>query len=226
MDVKRALAKAALGAGIAAGGFLGALTAAEYRPKGEEKLPVTKTGEGSGRAAKEGETLTLLTWNIGFGCFDAGADFFKDGGTKIFPADKAAVERNIGDIGQGISSLHPDAVFLQEADQRSFRSHGIDEVSSLAAAAAEGGDPVYTAFAKNFNVLFVPYPVPPIGHVESGIVTISRLEPEREMRLSLPCPFRWPVRTCNLKRCLLLSRIPVREDGKRPGPCQPPPRGL
>ena len=82
MDVKRALAKAALGAGIAAGGFLGALTAAEYRPKGEEKLPVTKTGEGSGRAAKEGETLTLLTWNIGFGCFDAGADFFKDGGTK------------------------------------------------------------------------------------------------------------------------------------------------
>ena len=218
MDVKRALAKAALGAGIAAGGFLGALTAAEYRPKGEEKLPVTKTGEGSGRAAKEGETLTLLTWNIGFGCFDAGADFFKDGGTKIFPADKAAVERNIGNIGQGISSLHPDAVFLQEADQRSFRSHGIDEVSSLAAAAAEGGDPVYTAFAKNFNVLFVPYPVPPIGHVESGIVTISRLEPEREMRLSLPCPFRWPVRTCNLKRCLLLSRIPVQDaEGERTG---------
>ncbi len=38
------------------------------------------------------------------------------------------------------------------------------------------------------------------------------------MRLSLPCPFRWPVRTCNLKRCLLLSRIPVRDaEGERTG---------
>lgn len=218
MGAGKTLAKAALAAGISAGGCLLALSAAEYRPKREEKLPVKRTGAGSDRMAKEGEILTLLTWNIGFGCFDEHADFFKDGGTKVFPAGKDAVKNNIRQIGSRIASLAPDAVFLQEADQHSFRSHGIDEVSALAFSAAKGAGSVYTAFAENFNVFFVPYPVPPIGHVESGIVTISRWKLQEALRLSLPCPFRWPVRTCNLKRCLLLARIPVEDaEGVRTG---------
>ena len=28
-------------------------------------------------------------------------------------------------------------------------------------------------------------------------------------RIKLPCPFSWPVRTANLKRCLLITRVPL-----------------
>lgn len=32
---------------------------------------------------------------------------------------------------------------------------------------------------------------------------------EDAQRIALPCPFSWPVRAANLKRCLLVSRHPV-----------------
>ena len=66
------------------------------------------------------------------------------------------------------------------------------------------------AFAYNFNSLFVPYPIPPIGHVESGLQTLSRAEIRTAERIALPCPFSWPIRIVNLKRCLLVSRLPLR----------------
>ena len=66
-----------------------------------------------------------------------------------------------------------------------------------------------SAFAQNYKVLFTPYPIPPIGQVDSGIATFSRLQAQSATRISLPCPFSWPVRLGNLKRCLLVERIPV-----------------
>ena len=46
--------------------------------------------------------------------------------------------------------------------------------------------------------------------MESGLYTLSRAEARTAERLSLPCPFSWPVRILNLKRCLLVSRFPVK----------------
>ena len=33
-------------------------------------------------------------------------------------------------------------------------------------------------------------------------------------KIQLPCPFKWPVRLANFKRCLLLSRIPIKDSDK------------
>ena len=67
----------------------------------------------------------------------------------------------------------------------------------------------YSTFAYNFNSQYVPYPIPQIGHVESGLLTLTNNEINYSERVKLPCPFSWPVRIVNLKRCLMVDRSPV-----------------
>jgi endonuclease/exonuclease/phosphatase family metal-dependent hydrolase len=62
--------------------------------------------------------------------------------------------------------------------------------------------------------MYVPYPLPMIGHVESGLYTLSAAQARTAERISLPVPFSWPVRLVNLKRCLLVSRYPVKGSDK------------
>jgi endonuclease/exonuclease/phosphatase family metal-dependent hydrolase len=50
----------------------------------------------------------------------------------------------------------------------------------------------------------------PIGKVNSGLLTVSRYQIANAERVALPCPFSWPLRIVNLKRCLLVSRYPVK----------------
>ena len=85
----------------------------------------------------------------------------------------------------------------------------------------EGGNPSMipagsycSAFAYNYRAPFVPYPLPPIGKVESGILSLSSYQVSEAVRFRLPIPFSWPVRTVNLKRCLLAERIPVGNTGR------------
>ena len=108
-------------------------------------------------------------------------------------------------IRETLAGLDADIIALQEVDIGSDRSYRTDEREALRDVIPGGSE----AFAYNFNSLFVPYPLPPIGHVESGLVTLSRAEAREAERISLPCPFSWPLRIANLKRCLLVSRIPV-----------------
>ena len=74
---------------------------------------------------------------------------------------------------------------------------------------------MHGALAYNYNCLFVPIPMPPIGKVQSGIATYTSMEVTGQpQRVSLPCPFSWPVSAANLKRCLLVTRIPVADSDK------------
>lgn len=179
-----------------------AVTIAEYRPADVE--PVTLNGQGT-QTVSEGQTLTVLSWNIGYGGLSETADFFMDGGTGVRTQDEDSVHANIAAVTELIGATDADIVFLQEADKNSTRSWHIDETALIAAA-----NPAYqTAFANNFKVLYMPYPIPFYGHIDSGIFTLTKFSAESAERIQLPCPFSWPVRTLNLKRCLLVERIPV-----------------
>ena len=178
------------------------VTVAEYRPADEEA--VLPSGSGGGTVT-EGSTLTVLSWNIGYGGLSETADFFMDGGTGVRTQDEASVAANTNAVIDLIDTLDPDIVFLQEADKNSTRSWHIDETQRISAA-----EPQYqTAFANNFKVMYMPYPIPFYGHIDSGIFTMTRFTADSARRYQLPCPFSWPVRTLNLKRCLLVERIPV-----------------
>ena len=183
--------------------MLGVLSAAEYRPADVETVAADPGAEA---LLETGTELTLVSWNCGYGALGDNADFFMDGGKSVYTADRARVEKNLDGIREALKSLDPDLAVLQEVDVNSSRSYGQDERTVLREAIPGASE----AFAYNFNTLYVPYPVPPIGHVESGLYTLSRAKARTAERISLPSPFSWPIRLVNLKRCLLVSRFPVK----------------
>ena len=187
---------------LAAGLFL-TLTLTEYRPAERESLAV-EAGTAD-RALAPGAELTVLSWNIGYGALGDNADFFMDGGSMVQTASQNRVTENLLGIRKTVSEIQPDVCFLQEVDIDSDRSYHTDERDVLAAA-IPGASAV---FAPNYRVLYVPYPLPPIGHVDSGLLTLSALPVRSAERIQLPCPFSWPLRLGQLKRCMLVSRIPL-----------------
>lgn len=182
-------------------------TIAEYRPADVE----TAIPEQQAEAVLEtGKPLTVVSWNCGYGALGDNAEFFMDGGTSVYTADKERVMTNLNGIKEKLQALSPDFVILQEVDINSSRSYGIDERAILRDVKPGATE----AFAYNFNALYIPYPIPPIGHVEGGLYTLSAAQPRIAERISLPVPFSWPVRLVNLKRCLLVSRYPVKGTDK------------
>jgi endonuclease/exonuclease/phosphatase family metal-dependent hydrolase len=180
----------------------GWLTLAEYKPDDVETVEVEGT---PAELLYPGSTVRLVSWNIGYGALGDNADFFMDGGSGVRTADEARVRENVQAVIDELAELAPDAVLLQECDRDSDRSYGIDEAAWIADELSLG----QSTFAYNYRCLFVPFPVPPIGGVNSGLLTLSAYPVASSARVSLPCPFSWPVRVANLKRCLLVDRIPL-----------------
>lgn len=186
----------------AAAGLIGVLSVTEYKPAETEMIELA--GEGS-KTLNAGETINLLTWNTGYAGLSRTADFFMDGGKGVKTQNKASVQNNIAAFEKVLAEEDADIVFLQEIDRNSSRSYGINQYEQI----GEALDGMQRCFANNFRVLFIPYPVPPIGRVDSGIATYSKFASSEAVRVRLPNPFSWPVRMANLKRCLLVTRIPV-----------------
>ncbi len=183
------------------------LTVTEYKPKDEEDIAIS--GNASAEIAS-GDSLTILSWNTGYCGLGNTADFFMDGGKSVRENTKSEVEGNLTGIEDTIRQEDPDVVFLQEVDKKAKRSYGINEVSGIAGAFPQ----MENMFAENYKVLYIPYPIPPMGHVDAGIMTLTSYSAESAERIQLPCPFSWPYRLGNLKRCLLVTRIPVQGSDK------------
>ena len=185
----------------AAAGLIAWLSIAEYKPENVEQLDFTTRDENA-PALPQGESLTVLSWNIGYGGPGSNADFFMDGGENVKSSDRVRVESNLLNIRELLYGGNvPDLVLLQEVDTNSSRTYSIDQSACLAGANA--------AHALNYSCPFVPYPLPPIGRVNSGLLTTTMYDIDSSERISLPCPFDWPVSTANLKRCLLVSYLPI-----------------
>ena len=189
---------------LAAGAGLGLLTIFQYDPDASEN--VVLTGQAS-RSPEQGKPIRILTWNIGYGALGDNADFFMDNGKHVYTADEERVRQNLDGIRKALQQEDADIYLIQEIDRDSDRSRHIDEVSELSAALETEDKPFQTMFANNFKAYYVPFPIPPIGKVDSGILTASSFRCQRADRIKLPCPFDWPVNTVNLKRCLLVTRI-------------------
>ncbi|EPF31459.1 hypothetical protein HMPREF9194_01805 [Treponema maltophilum ATCC 51939] len=198
---------------IGAGAFLFAvlilvLSITEYRPAQTENAVVIEGAAGKAgftdAAFDAGQSVRIISWNIGYGALGAKQDFFMDGGTMVRPESRAAVEENLTGIADFIKAHEADMWFLQELDVGSARSFYVDESRFLSQATALGGN-----FACNYKSLFVPFPFPPLGRVVGGLATFTQFVPKSSIRYSLPVPFKWPVRLANLKRCLLVNRFPL-----------------
>ena len=183
------------------------LSIKEYKPADKEAVEITENGAADIDAedADVSGTLSVLTWNIGYAGLSETADFFMDGGDGVRSQDKASVQNNLDAMLSEVRSAEPDILFLQEIDRNSSRSFPIDEPALM----REETGYLNSAFANNLKVSFLPYPIPPIGKVDSGIMTLTNMPVSEAERIQLPIPFSWPVRMANLKRCLLVERIPL-----------------
>ncbi len=196
---------------LVAGSVIGFLSVDEYNPDDVETLELEGNSQ---EMVQTGKTIRLMTWNLGYGALGDNADFFMDGGKMVYTADKERVQQNLDRDIRIIEEMEPDILCVQELDRNSDRSYFIDEseyFKSNSQASVFGGVDV---FATNYKVALVPLPIPPIGKVLAGIEVFSRYQIADAQRLKLPCPFSWPLRTFNLKRCLEVTRMPVENSDK------------
>ena len=191
---------------LAAALAAGFLTVTEYRPDDVEALAVT--GSSSGKKVPVNEPIEIISWNVGFAALGKDADFVMDGGGNVPMADKKTVISNLEGMESILYSKDNVSIYLlQEADIDSKRSYHIDFRDEFFLS--------QNAFALNYSCPFVPFPWLPFGRVNSGLLTASDYEVEAAERISLPCPFSWPLRVANLKRCLLVSYLPVEDSDKQ-----------
>ena len=185
---------------VAAGGLVGFLSATEYRPDDVEYISASTLGE----PESVGDTVRLVTWNVGYCGLGEKEDFVMDGGTGDGKPEREDFDAYFSGVLSTLDELDADVYMLQEVDENSTRSYGTNEMKSF----SEGRNAHSSVYALNYSCPFVPFPWPPMGKVTSGILTTSdfAVEGGTAERIALPCPFSWPLRTANLKRCLLVSR--------------------
>ena len=192
-----------------AAGFFLFFTLAEYRPA---NLETARIDRGAKRTEiKTESSFKILIWNIGYCGLDAQNDFFYDGGTGVTARSKEAVLQNAETVKKNIAEENCEFNLLQETDIKSKRSFYINEKEIMENLFTDDD----SSFAVNYNAVTVPYPVlNPLGKVHSGIFTASKFKMQSALRRQLPGSFSWPLKTVNLKRCLLVSEFETEIPGK------------
>ena len=194
---------------LAAAGLIGWLTVREFNPAAVEDVEVDRTGAPKTVSLSPGDSLTVLSQNTGYAGLGADSDFFMDGGKDVTPT-REQMQANLAGLSSQLMEHRADVYFLQEVDTNSSRSGSVDQSEIYWYNLLSDGTGAYSSsHALNYSCDFVPFPFPPIGKVHSGLQTLSRFEVSGAQRISLPCPFSWPVSAANLKRCLLVSRVPL-----------------
>lgn len=150
-----------------------------------------------------------MTYNIGFGAYQKDFSFFMDGGKSSWAEDKDSVIAAVCGMGEIITNVNPDFVFLQEVDVDGTRSYHEDELELL----NQFVKGYYYTFAQNYDSPFLFFPPwEPHGANQSGLVTYSKGQITDAMRRSIPVS-ESISKFVDLDRCYSVSRVPL-ENGK------------
>lgn len=194
-------------------GFIVTLQVSEYNPQETIELEVQNnlSVEDSSFVPLD-TTIRILSFNTGYASLSETEDFVMDGGVKGRMDSLEEVESNIDGIKSILVGQNADIYLLQEVDQISDRSYDTDQYSTYADAL---NMPITIGY--NYRVLFVPFPFEigqMMGNVNSGIVSMINFNVSSATRLQLPGSFSWPLRLANLKRCIVVSRLPIQNSDK------------
>lgn len=152
------------------------------------------------------EAYSVLIFNMGYGGLDKNQEFFMDGGVSSRGESEAQVLNNVQGMIDFLSNENADFMLLQEVDIRSARSYNINQYEML----QDRFQSYASAFVYNYQAIWVPVPVlNPMGHANSGLVTLSKYTMHQGLRRELRGQESWPVILADLDRSLLETRIPV-----------------
>jgi len=191
--------------------FVGFLTVFEYRPQPIEEVEII---DNQTRLVSLNETISFMTFNIGYAGLGANEDFVMDGGKKGRADSKDIVEGYLAGIIETLETYPSDFYLLQEVDLKARRSYNINQVEQIHEAI---GTLYSSQFSYNFKVPFVPFPLSftdHIGYVESGLTTYQKVQAETSQRYQFPGSFSWPLRVANLKRAMMITSIPIENSSK------------
>ncbi len=156
-----------------------AYVAVSYHRLGSGPLKVN--GEAAGRSK---DTIDIISWNIGFGAYEADYDFFMDGGTQSWAPSKERLLANLDNISSLLSDIDADMYLIQETDLDGTRTYHVDETAIMAEALGNGRQ--YT-FAQNYDSPFLMYPpYQPHGANKAGLMTFSIDPITKAERVELP----------------------------------------
>lgn len=174
-------------------------TLTDYQP--EERIEMEVLGAND---ASIDSSLNIMIWNIGYAGLGKESDFFYDGGTTV-RMDEPTVMKNLQGALRTITAQDSIDVFLlQEVDTCSSRSYGVDQYEMFGKNLPDYN----SSFALNYTVGFVPIPLTdPMGKVQAGLATYSKMQPSECVRYQYPSKYAWPNRIYFLDRCCMLSRF-------------------
>lgn len=194
------------------------LQSSYYRIADEAPLTVEN---GQTAALRRGQAYTAVTYNIGFGAYNHDFSFFMDSGVMedgtAVTGDHARaqsaeiVRTNTDGAAATLAALDADFYLLQEVDQPSTRSFGIDQKAQLQAAFSGYGG----TFGLNFHSAYLAYPLHEmLGKAQSGLLTLSRYGIAEAVRRSYPVDESFFTKFFDLDRCFTLQRLPVEGGGE------------
>ncbi len=159
---------------------------------------------------QEGQTLTAVTANLGFGAYLPSFDFFMDGGSGSVAESAQSATGSIEGSAHAIEELDPDFILFQEVDVDATRSHHVNEYELL-----QSDFPDYASvFAQNYDSPFLAWPpYAPHGASKAGLATFSRYAIDANLRRSLPISDSLS-KFLDLDRCYAITRIDA-PDGRQ-----------
>lgn len=150
-----------------------------------------------------GETMTIVSFNVGFGAYSSDYSFFMDGGEYSRAFSRDAVEQNITASAEYLAALAPDFIFVQEVDIASSRSYQVDKKRLICSFL----DEYAYLYAQNYDSPYLFYPITlPHGKSVSGIMTLSRFQIESATRRTLPVE-SGVMKLLDLDRCYSVTKI-------------------
>lgn len=182
-------------------------TFTEFKP---DKTTVLLNESFTGDSLQTGQSLTLLTWNIGYAGLGSEMDFFYEEGKRVRPKKEEHVKYMNGISRFLTNNDKLDFIMLQEVDFNSKRSYKTNQYNAI----AEKLNQYFPVSAINYKSAFVPLPFfEPMGKVDAGQATYSKFRYSKAQRISTPGAYSWPTRLFMLKRCFLITSHLV-ENGK------------
>lgn len=173
-------------------------------------LPLDVTS-GADENLHTGQSVNVLSWNIGFGAYESDFGFFLDGGDRSWAWSRERLNANLEQITGEVNLLRPDLLLLQEVDVDATRSYHINELEQITAGLDRACDRI---FAQNYDSPFLCYPfLQPHGSTRAGMLTASAYPVSSALRRSLPVEQGF-TRFLDLDRCYSVCRVPVAEGGE------------
>lgn len=150
------------------------------------------------------DTITILTWNIGYCGLGKDMDFFYDGGTRMRTSKSTTLDNIKGIANTLAENSDSDFMLLQEIDVNSKRTYGINQIEALGTKL-----PAFQRyFAANYDIDLIPMPISnPLGKVNAGLLTLTQTSPKQVVRHSYPDKHPWPEGLFMPKRCFMESRF-------------------